>query len=159
MRRNLLIGALAAAAVLTAFAAPAAARTLRWASQGDILTFDPMAQNESLNNTFADYVYDGLVRYNKQFVPEPALAASWTRPEPTRWRFVLRKGVRFHDGSPLTADDVVFSIERAAEALVEHEDLRPGREGGRRRSTRTRSTSSPTARTRCCCAAWSTSRS
>ena len=112
MRRNLLIGALAAAAVLTAFAAPAAARTLRWASQGDILTFDPMAQNESLNNTFADYIYDGLVRYNKQFVPEPALAASWTRPEPTRWRFVLRKGVRFHDGSPLTADDVVFSFER-----------------------------------------------
>ena len=76
MRFKLLIGALAAAAVL---AGPVAAKTLRWASQGDILTFDPMSQNESLNNTFSDYVYDGLVRYNKQFVPEPALATPWTR--------------------------------------------------------------------------------
>jgi peptide/nickel transport system substrate-binding protein len=112
MRRNLLIGVLAVTAATTMLALPAPAKTLRWTSQGDILTFDPMAQNESLNNNFADFVYDGLVRYNKQFVPEPALAASWTRPEATRWRFVLRKGVKFHDGAPLTADDVVFSFER-----------------------------------------------
>src|SRR5512139_153717 len=109
MRFKLLIGALAAAAVL---AGPAAAKTLRWASQGDILTFDPMSQNESLNNTFSDYVYDGLVRYNKQFVPEPALATSWTRVSPTVWRFNLRKNVKFHDGTPMTADDVVFSFQR-----------------------------------------------
>ena len=51
MRRNLLIGALAAAAVLTAFAAPAAARTLRWASQGDILTFDGVYPLQSLIHT------------------------------------------------------------------------------------------------------------
>ena len=109
MRFKLLIGALAAAAVL---AGPVAAKTLRWASQGDILTFDPMSQNESLNNTFSDYVYDGLVRYNKQFVPEPALATSWTRVSPTVWRFNLRKNVKFHDGTPMTADDVVFSFQR-----------------------------------------------
>jgi peptide/nickel transport system substrate-binding protein len=109
MRFKLLIGALAAAAVL---AGPVAAKTLRWASQGDILTFDPMSQNESLNNTFSDYVYDGLVRYNKQFVPEPALATSWTRVSPTVWRFNLRKNVKFHDGTPMTADDVVFSLQR-----------------------------------------------
>jgi hypothetical protein len=88
------------------------AKTLRWASQGDILTFDPMGQNESLNNTFNDYVYEGLVRYNKQFVPEPALATSWTKLDATTWRFVLRRNVRFHDGTPMTADDVVFSFER-----------------------------------------------
>jgi peptide/nickel transport system substrate-binding protein len=109
MRFKQLIGALVAAAVL---ANPVAAKTLRWSSQGDILTFDPMAQNESLNNTFSDYVYDGLVRYNKQFVPEPALATSWTRVSPTQWRFNLRKNVKFHDGTPMTADDVVFSFER-----------------------------------------------
>lgn len=109
MRFNRLLGALVAAAVL---ASPAAAKTLRWSSQGDILTFDPMAQNESLNNTFSDYVYEGLVRYNKQFVPEPALATSWTRVSPTQWRFNLRKNVKFHDGTPMTADDVVFSFER-----------------------------------------------
>jgi peptide/nickel transport system substrate-binding protein len=109
MRIKLLIGALLAAAVM---AGPLSAKTLRWASQGDILTFDPMSQNESLNNTFSDYVYEGLVRYNKQFVPEPALATSWTRVSPTVWRFNLRKNVKFHDGTPMTADDVVFSFQR-----------------------------------------------
>ena len=111
MRRTLAATALAAVAL--AFAAgPADAKTLRWTSQGDILTFDPMAQNESLNNTFSDYVYEGLVRYNKQFVPEPSLATSWTRTSPSNWRFNLRRNVKFHDGAPLTADDVVFSFQR-----------------------------------------------
>ena len=109
MRSKLLAGAIAAAMLV---AGPLSAKTLRWSSQGDILTFDPMAQNESLNNTFSDYVYEGLVRYNKQFVPEPALAISWTRVSPTQWRFNLRRNVKFHDGSTMTADDVVFSFER-----------------------------------------------
>jgi len=112
MRSHLATALLAATLISFPFALPAGAKTLRWTSQGDILTFDPMAQNETLNNTFADYVYDSLVRYNKQFMPEPALAASWTRVSPTVWRFNLRKGVKFHDGAPLTADDVVFSFER-----------------------------------------------
>jgi peptide/nickel transport system substrate-binding protein len=109
MRFKPLCGALVVAAMLST---PLCAKTLRWSSQGDILTFDPMAQNESLNNTFSDYVYEGLVRYDKKFVPEPALATSWTRVSPTQWRFNLRKNVKFHDGSPMTADDVVFSFER-----------------------------------------------
>ena len=109
MRLSTLAGALAVVALVCA---PAGAKTLRWSSQGDILTFDPMAQNESLNNTFSDYVYEGLVRYDKKFVPEPALATSWTRTSPTQWRFNLRRNVKFHDGSPMTADDVVFSFER-----------------------------------------------
>jgi peptide/nickel transport system substrate-binding protein len=105
--------AAACAAAILAVAAPLAdAKTLRWTSQGDVLTFDPMAQNESLNNTFNDYVYEGLVRYNRQFVPEPALATSWTKLDPLTWRFALRRNVKFHDGSPFTADDVVFSFER-----------------------------------------------
>ncbi len=113
MRHPLVTACLAALALAVAAApAPAEAKTLRWTSQGDILTFDPMAQNESLNNTFSDYVYEGLVRYNKQFVPEPALAVSWARVDPVTWRFALRRNVLFHDGSPFTADDVVFSFER-----------------------------------------------
>ena len=111
MRHPLVTACLAALALAVA-ASLAEAKTLRWTSQGDILTFDPMAQNETLNNTFSDYVYEGLVRYNKQFVPEPALAASWTRIDATTWRFALRRNVLFHDGSPFTADDVVFSFER-----------------------------------------------
>ena len=42
----------------------------------------------------------------------PALAESWETPEPTRWRFHLRNNVKFHDGSPFTADDVIFSAQR-----------------------------------------------
>ena len=42
----------------------------------------------------------------------PALAESWETPEPTRWRFHLRKGVKFHNGEDFTADDVVFSADR-----------------------------------------------
>jgi peptide/nickel transport system substrate-binding protein len=110
MMKRILVGGLAAVAI--AVAVPLSAKTFRWATQGDILTFDPMAQNESLNNTFNDYVYEGLVRFNKQFQPEPSLAARWEMPEPTRYRFYLRPNVKFHDGTPLTADDVVFSFER-----------------------------------------------
>jgi peptide/nickel transport system substrate-binding protein len=89
------------------------AKTLRWASQGDILTFDPHAQNEGLNNTATGYVYESLLTYNEKFELVPSLAASWNRDGNLIWRFNLRKGVKFHDGTPFTADDVVYSIERA----------------------------------------------
>ena len=100
------------AAVLVA--APALeAKTLRWASQGDILTFDPHSQNEGLNNTANSYIYEPLITYNEKFELEPALAVKWSQDTPLIWRFELRKGVKFHDGTPFTADDVVYSIERA----------------------------------------------
>ena len=111
MRRIALACLLAATA---AIAVPALeAKTLRWASQGDILTFDPHSQNEGLNNTANSYVYEPLITYNEKFELEPALAVKWSQDTPLIWRFELRKGVRFHDGTPFTADDVVFSIERA----------------------------------------------
>ncbi len=107
--------AIAALLVAGVFAAgPAAhAKTLRWASQGDFLTMDPHAQNESLNNTAAAYIYEPLITYNEKFELVPALATSWTRDGNLLWKFNLRKGVKFHDGTPFTADDVVFTIERA----------------------------------------------
>jgi peptide/nickel transport system substrate-binding protein len=89
------------------------AKTLRWASQGDILTFDPHSQNEGLNNTANSYVYEPLINYNERFELEPALAVTWKQETPLIWRFNLRKDVKWHDGSPFTAADVVFSIERA----------------------------------------------
>ncbi|GAB4475590.1 MAG: ABC transporter substrate-binding protein [Burkholderiaceae bacterium] len=103
--------ALLAAGAAAAFAVEA--KTLRWASQGDILTFDPHAQNEGLNNTANSYIYEPLINYNEKFELEPALAVSWKQETPLIWRFNLRKGVRFHDGTPFTAQDVVYSIERA----------------------------------------------
>jgi peptide/nickel transport system substrate-binding protein len=89
------------------------AAVFRWSSQGDYLTADPHAQNEGLNNNLNDAIYERLTARDKQLKLVPALATSWQAVSPTVWRFHLRKGVVFHDGTPLTADDVVFSIQRA----------------------------------------------
>ena len=94
-------------------AAVADAATLRWSSQGDYLSADPHAQNEGLNNTINSEIYERLTTRDKALGLVPALATSWEAVSPTVWRFTLRRGVTFHDGTPLTADDVVFSIERA----------------------------------------------
>jgi peptide/nickel transport system substrate-binding protein len=91
------------------------AKTFRWASQGDVLTMDPHAQNEGLNNSIADHIYEPLVSRNRQMALEPCLAISWQIVNPTTTRFKLRDKVTFHDGTPFTADDVVFSIGRAME--------------------------------------------
>jgi peptide/nickel transport system substrate-binding protein len=91
------------------------AKTFRWASQGDVLTMDPHAQNEGLNSTISDYVYEPLVTRNRTMQVEPCLALSWAPQGPNTMRFKLRPNVRFHDGTPFTADDVVFSIARAME--------------------------------------------
>src|SRR5216110_1266302 len=108
MQRVLAVAALAfAVAVL-----PASAKTLRWSSQGDYLTADPMAQNELLTNSINGQVYESLVERGKKLEILPSLATSWKQTSPTVWVFNLRKGVKFTDGSDFTADDVVFSIKR-----------------------------------------------
>ena len=91
---------------------PAQATTLRWAAQNDILTLDPHSQNHATTNSILQHAYEGLTRYNAKYEVEPALATKWTYISPTQVRFELRRGVKFHDGSPLTADDVVFSFGR-----------------------------------------------
>ena len=104
---------IALALAVALLAAPAAAKTLRWASQGDPQTADPYSQNEGLTNMFSQSVHDTLVMRDNALRLVPGLAVSWQQVEPTTWRFNLRRGVKFHDGSPFTADDVVFSYERA----------------------------------------------
>ena len=104
---------LAAALVATALVGPTAhAETLRWAAQNDILTLDPHSQNHATTNAILMHSYEGLTRYNEKFEVEPALATKWTMISPTQVRFELRKGVKFADGSPFTADDVIFSFGR-----------------------------------------------
>ena len=102
------------AAILVCTAAPA--KTLRWASQGDTSTVDPHAQNESFTNAINGLVYEYLVGYDKSVNLTPLLAESWKNTSPTTWVFNLRKGVKFSDGTPFTADDVVFSYNRAAQS-------------------------------------------
>ena len=103
---------LAAAALSATLLAPAHAQTLRWAAQNDILTLDPHSQNHATTNAILSHTYEGLTRYNAQYQVEPALATKWTTISPTQVRFELRKGVKFFDGTPFTADDVIFSFGR-----------------------------------------------
>lgn len=106
-------------AVLAAFAAasillsvPVEAQTLRWAAPGDAVSFDPNAQLDSFTQNIQLMVYDTLVRRNRQLQIEPGLATSWKIVAPDRWRFTLRPGVKFHDGQPFGADDVVATVMR-----------------------------------------------
>src|SRR2546430_12468321 len=92
--------------------APASAQTLRYANQGDLKSLDPYTLNETTTHAHLGQVYDGLIARDKDLKIIPALAESWETPEPTRWRFHLRKNVKFQNGDPFTADDVVFSADR-----------------------------------------------
>ena len=106
----------AATAVLCALSAVnliASAQTIRIVNQGDALSLDPHSLNESLQLSVTLNVYETLVTRNKDLSLAPLLATSWQQTSPTVWRFELRKGVQFHDGTPFTADDVVFSFQRA----------------------------------------------
>jgi peptide/nickel transport system substrate-binding protein len=106
---------LLACAVLGAVAAlPVAAQTVRIANQGDALSMDPHSLNESLQLSTTQNVYETLTTRDKDLSIIPLLATGWKQPSPNVWRFELRKGVQFHDGTPFTADDVVFSFARAA---------------------------------------------
>jgi peptide/nickel transport system substrate-binding protein len=91
-----------------------AAQTLRVANQGDAQSMDPHSLNESMQLSFTGNVYEPLVARDKTLGLTPGLATSWKQTSPTVWRFELRRNVSFHDGTPFTADDVVFSFKRAA---------------------------------------------
>jgi len=92
----------------------AQAQTVRIGNQGDALSMDPHSLNESLQLSVTSNVYEPLVGRDSQLKLAPALATSWKQVSPTVWRFELRQGVKFHDGTPFTADDVLFSFARAA---------------------------------------------
>ncbi|MDP3253181.1 MAG: ABC transporter substrate-binding protein [Hydrogenophaga sp.] len=91
----------------------ASAQTIRIGNQGDALSMDPHSLNESLQLSVTGNIYEPLVGRDANLKLAPALATSWKQTSPTVWRFELRKGVKFHDGAPFTAADVLFSFERA----------------------------------------------
>ena len=105
---------IATATLATLAAGPAAAETVRWAAAGDALTMDPHAQNEGPTHVMNHQVYDSLVFRDQAMKLAPRLATSWKiTDDPNVWEFKLREGVKYHNGNPFTADDVVFSILRA----------------------------------------------
>jgi peptide/nickel transport system substrate-binding protein len=112
MATRLLRTSLAALAI-AAWATAAPAATFRWANDGDSNSMDPYARQETFLLLFDQSFYEPLVRWNRDMKLEPALATEWSQTDPTTWRFKLRQGVKFHDGTPFTADDVVFSYDRA----------------------------------------------
>lgn len=102
------------ASALAVLSAGTQAQTVRIGDQGDALSMDPHSLSESLQFSVLNNVFEPLAGRDKNLALTPALATSWKQTTPTVWRFELRKGVKFHDGTPFTADDVLFSLARAA---------------------------------------------
>ena len=94
-------------------AAPAAAVTFKYAFQGDLNALDPYTLNETFTQGIMSNAMEGLIRRDKDLKIIPGLAERWEIVDPLKWRFYLRKGVKFHGGEPFTADDVIMSMDRA----------------------------------------------
>jgi len=102
------------AAALLSLALPALAQELRIGLKAEPNSFDPQYDNVAANNQIARHLFDPLVARDVHQLPVPALALSWKPVGETVWEFKLRPGVTFSDGSPFTADDVAFTVDRAA---------------------------------------------
>jgi peptide/nickel transport system substrate-binding protein len=110
------IVALALVFAATAFhTVDADARAFKWARSGDALTLDPHGQNEGPTTSLNQHIYEALTERDHTGKQGPCLALSWRvlPDDATTWEFKLRPGVKFHDGAALTAEDVVFSYQRA----------------------------------------------
>lgn len=113
--RGRLIGLmLAAVAAGSICSAPALAETLVFAAGNDASTLDPHSNLTTPSTQLQRQVYESLVGRDRDLKIVPLLAESWTQTSPTNWTFKLRPNIKFHDGSPLTADDVIFSLTRVA---------------------------------------------
>ena len=110
MRISVRLAAVTLAAALSG-AAPAA--DLRIGLSSEVTTLDPHFFNLVANVEFNHHVFDYLVDVDEKTQLVPSLAESWRNVDELTWEFKLRRGVRFHDGTPFTADDVVFTFQRA----------------------------------------------
>ena len=93
---------------------PGAAQELRIALRSEPTSLDPQYQNIASNNQIAAHLFEALVARSDKQLAIPGLAVSWKPVGDTVWEFKLRPDVKFHDGSPFTAQDVVFTFARAA---------------------------------------------
>jgi peptide/nickel transport system substrate-binding protein len=114
-KRLVLIIAVAAALATLVGAGAAEARTIRWAAMGDALTLDPHATSDGGTQALNRQIYDTLATRGPKGELVGELAASWRTLslDANTWELKLRPGVKFHNGAALTADDVVFSLQRA----------------------------------------------
>lgn len=84
--------------------------TLRFLIESSPNNLDVRQGTDAQSERVGGLIYDALVKKDAHFILQPWLATSWQRPDPLTWIFHIREGVRFHDGKPLTADDVAWSI-------------------------------------------------
>jgi peptide/nickel transport system substrate-binding protein len=80
--------------------------------QGDIIAIDPAFTYDFTTSTVVNQITEGLLKFNNGETLEPNLAESWENPDPLTYIYHIRQGVTFQDGSPMTTDDVIFSLER-----------------------------------------------
>ncbi len=98
---------------VTGVASAAPPQTLTVALPGDFPRLDPSKDTSPLGFNFRLNVFDALTQIERNGEVHPRLATKWaTSPDLTEWTFTLRQGVKFHDGSPFTAADVVWTVER-----------------------------------------------
>lgn len=100
-------------AVLVSLPMALSAKELRVGLALEPTSIDPHYHNLTPNNAFARNIFDGLINPDEKQRLKPGLAVSWKSVNDTTWEFKLRKGVKFHDGTAFTADDVIFTTERA----------------------------------------------
>src|SRR5262245_58455305 len=103
----------ASALALAALLSSANAAELKVGLAAPPSSMDPHFHNLSPNNSLLSHIFDRLVHQDPNQALIPGLAESWKAVNDTTWEFKLRKGVKFHDGSPFTADDVLCSFKRA----------------------------------------------
>ena len=105
---------IALALLLACLVVPARAENVvRWATSDPAGSFDPYGHDHLQTDWVVDQVYERLLEYDWQERLQPGLAVSWQRLDALTWELELRQGISFHDGTPFTSADVVFSIERA----------------------------------------------
>ena len=103
---------LAVALMAAGLSFSAAAADITVAYDADPVSLDPHEQLSGGTLQMSHMVFDPLVRYTQKLDFEPRLAEKWERVDDTTFRFQLRKGVKFHSGNELTADDVVWTFDR-----------------------------------------------
>ena len=101
-----------ASAILVAAAGIGSAQTLNFAYDADPVSLDPHEQLSGGTLQLSHMIFDPLVRWNKDLGFDPRIATEWERVDDTTMRFHIREGVKFHSGNELTAEDVVYTIER-----------------------------------------------
>ncbi len=85
---------------------------ITWASYAEPFSLDSAYAFDYADNQVLANICESLLRLNNDFTLTPSLAESFSNPEPTKWVYQIRQGVQFHDGTEMTADDVVASLSR-----------------------------------------------